>query len=136
LLIGVTYVADDARAANELCGQTITSNTTLTADQSCDATGLVVGADGVTIDLNGFTLSGDRNPGHFGIDVNGHSRVTIRNGIIRHFDAGIRSLDFTSQAVKVTNVTSRDNGGFGAMIVGCGITVTHSLFVTNSESGL
>src|SRR5205814_701989 len=48
-----------AHAANELCGQTITQSVTFAADQSCTGTGLIVGADGITIDLAGFTLAGN-----------------------------------------------------------------------------
>jgi len=51
LAFGAIAWAARAHAANELCGQTITQNPTFTVDQSCTATGLTVGADGITIDL-------------------------------------------------------------------------------------
>lgn len=80
-----------ARAANELCGQTITESLTLTADQACTGDGLVVVGDGITIDLGGFTLSGDGDPGNDGVDVTGagSGSVVIKNGTIRNFDIGI-----------------------------------------------
>ena len=58
ILVAVLVAAEissawDARAANELCGQTITSNVIFTADQTCAGDGLIVGADAITIDLGG-----------------------------------------------------------------------------------
>ncbi len=49
-----------AHAAPLLCGTTVTSSVTLTADLVClpGFDGLVIGADNVRIDLNGFTISG------------------------------------------------------------------------------
>src|SRR4051794_21785247 len=101
LLAAEIAYARDARAANELCGQTITSNITFTADQTCAGDGLIVGADGIPIDLGGFTLRGDRDSGDVGIEVNHHSKITIRNGTVRSFDVGLRSEGFDSTAVKV-----------------------------------
>ena len=40
------------------CGQVIKQSVKLTANLDCKTDGIIVGADGITIDLNGFTLSG------------------------------------------------------------------------------
>ena len=80
-----------ASAATLHCGETVTADTTLQADlRDCPRHGLVVGAAGVTIDLNGHTIAGD------GIDSTGtpdvgvlsefHDGVTIENGTIEGFD--------------------------------------------------
>ena len=45
------------------CGDTITADTTLDRDLTdCPNNGIVVGADGITLDLNGHTISGDGKP--------------------------------------------------------------------------
>jgi hypothetical protein len=98
-----------AYAANDLCGQTITQSLTLTADQTCTGDGLIVSGDGITIDLGGFTLSGDGDPGDDGIDVSAAGRVTIKNGTIRNFDAGVASHVSAPDLVKVSKVTLRGN---------------------------
>jgi hypothetical protein len=127
----------DAHAANELCGQTIATSITLTADQSCADDGLIVGADGITIDLAGFTISGDGDPDHVGIEVGNHSHVTIQNGTVRNFNIGIRGgSGMGTEAVKLSNVTARENVKLGAGLSVCFGTVTHSLFIDNNPGGL
>ena len=42
------------------CGDTITTDTTLDSDLvDCPTNGIVIGADNVTLDLNGHTIDGD-----------------------------------------------------------------------------
>ena len=50
-----------APAASELsCGDTITADTTLTSDLvDCPSNGIVIGADDITLDLNGHTVAGN-----------------------------------------------------------------------------
>jgi len=47
----------------------VTENLTFTGDHSCSGNGLIVAADKVTIDLGGFTLSGDGGPSDVGIQI-------------------------------------------------------------------
>ncbi len=136
LLIAVMPV-DDVRAASDLCGQTITTSITFSADQNCTGNGLIVGADGVTIDLGGFTLTGDRGSSDLGITSIGHSQVVIRNGTVRNFDQGIFiSGGGETTSVKMTNVIVRDNVHEGANIAIGVATVTHSAFIDNGGSGV
>ena len=49
-----------ASAGHVSCGDTITADTTLDSDLvDCPNNGIVIGADDVTLDLNGHTVSGD-----------------------------------------------------------------------------
>jgi parallel beta-helix repeat protein len=57
-----------------------------TADLACPGTALIVAADGVTVDLNGFTLSGS-GAGN-GIEV-AHNGVRIVRGTIMGFETGV-----------------------------------------------
>jgi parallel beta-helix repeat protein len=71
------------------CGQVVTQDVVLAADVSCgpdqiDIPGLIVGADGITIDLNGHTVSaffGVERRGGPAVLNEGHGGVTIRNGV-------------------------------------------------------
>src|SRR5688572_5084922 len=110
-LVGLAF--GHAHAANELCGQTITASVTLTADQSCTGDGLVVVGEKITIDLGGFTLSGDGDDDDDGIDVSGAGQVVIRNGTIRNFGFGIVTRVSVPELVKVSKVTVRDNAVSG-----------------------
>lgn len=81
------------------CGQVITRNTTLTDDlTNCPGDGLVIGADGITLNLNGHTIDGIAQDlsckrdclSQVGIDNSGgHDRVRIRNGTVTDFEYDI-----------------------------------------------
>ncbi len=98
------------------CGDTVKRDTTLRGSlTNCPGDGLVIGADDITLDLNGYTIDGDKT-GAPDCDLTatgvsnpaGHDGVTIENGTVREFGEGIgggfgRSL--------LRNLTVRDNRG-------------------------
>ena len=67
------------------CGETITADTTLDSDLTkCAGPGIRIGADDITLDLNGNTIAGKGK----GVGVNntaGYDGVTIEGGSIRNF---------------------------------------------------
>jgi len=72
--------------ASVSCGQTLTKSTTLTNDLvNCPGTGLIIGADNITVNLNGHTIDGTNNKS--GIDNEKHANVKIVNGTITDFRA-------------------------------------------------
>jgi hypothetical protein len=80
--------------------------------------GIVVGAAGITIDLKGFTLRGDRTGGNHGIsDEGGYGRVTIRNGVIRNFYEGINA-NAGGDDISVVNVIFSGNLFDGLFVAG------------------
>lgn len=84
-------LALDAAAVS--CGDTITSNLVLTADLHCTSgyTALYVPVPGVTIDLNGHTLSGDVALG--GIELNEADGTVIKGpGVIKGFWVGVNGV--------------------------------------------
>jgi parallel beta-helix repeat protein len=98
--------------ANVSCGQTLTTSTTLTNDLAdCPGNGLLVGADNITIDLNGHTIDGTnaRKPGTAAIEIKGlHANVTIVNGTITDFYFGGVGLSGRGNAIR--KVTVRNIG--------------------------
>ena len=104
------------------CGDTLTKNTKLHSDLACTTTpGLIIGANNVTVDLNGFTLTGEPCAKCHGIrngDIGtspSFDNVTVKNGIIVGFEQGIRAQGspggtelkhFTIRDVVVTDQTS------------------------------
>ena len=77
------------------CGTVLTHDTTLGNDLlDCPGNGLVIGADGITVDLGGHTISGRLlstigDLDQVGVDNSaGHDDVTIRNGAINEFARG------------------------------------------------
>ncbi len=108
---------------------TITEDSQLVDDVTCTVTGaacIAFGAAGVTLDLNGFTMTGLADPatacfggtvagmgGEFGIFVNGFNNVTIRGpGLIQRFRAqGIQMNN--SSGSTIGDVTSSTNCASG-----------------------
>ena len=93
----MTGAAESAHAS-DLCGMTIVESLTLDHDQTCTGDGLVVGADGITIDLNGYTLAG--LGGGAGIVVTGRRDVTLAGGTITNFAVGVRMNSSTDVVIK------------------------------------
>jgi parallel beta-helix repeat protein len=79
------WSAPAAKAAHVSCGQRITTDTTLDGDLTkCTGPGIRIGADDITLDLNGHTITGKGK----GVGVNntaGYDGVTIEDGSIHNF---------------------------------------------------
>ena len=89
------------------CGSVITENVRLTRDLvGCPGNGLIVGADGVDIDLNGHLISGT---GPFaslsGIDIDAYQNVRIKNGRISDFSRGVLGYDADAARVERVKIT-------------------------------
>jgi parallel beta-helix repeat protein len=85
------------------CGRTLTRDTTLQSDiLNCPGDGLIIGANGVDLNLNGFTIDGTGLGA--GVRNNGFDNVTIKNGTISSFDYGIQHATGTLNAT-VSGVT-------------------------------
>jgi parallel beta-helix repeat protein len=104
LVVGccLAFGAGPAFASHVNCGDTVTVDTTLDSDLvDCPGNGVVIGADDLTLDLNGHTIDGDDALGcedfyscDFGVDnTAGHDGVTIENGTIGEFATAVFVLD-------------------------------------------
>lgn len=120
LLLVSAGLVGTAAAGHVTCGDTITQDTTLDSDVGpCLGTtsGIIIGDDGVTLDLNGHDVIGDPNldgERAEGIIIRDRQDVTVTSsqsgGTVRDFDAGVT---ITSQSTNVTveNIEARDNIG-------------------------
>ena len=96
------------------CGQTITQNTTLTADVGpCPDNGIIVGADNIVLDLGGHRVFGVAAAGDkAGILVQNRQGVTVRNGRVTDFDGGVVILGGSANTVQ--GITAANNIGAAA----------------------
>jgi copper-binding protein NosD len=105
------------------CGQAITQDTTLDADLNCYGTGvqaaLFIGADGITLDLGGHTISASRS-----IIDERHDNVTIRNGTLANDDGPL---------IKHASGTRLRNLRFEGITVGLDLVDAHHTDVRASE---
>lgn len=96
--VGVVAWAASPATADDLCGATIIANLELDHDLSCAGNGLIVGADGITLDLSAHTITGSGVG--FGISVTGRTGVSIVGGTVRNFVAGVRVMNSTAIVVR------------------------------------
>ena len=126
VLIGAVAIGGGSAQAGELgCGDTITEDTTLTHNLvNCPSNGLVIGANGVTLDLNGHRIDGDGTefagcPDDEFCDVgllnDGHARITVKHGSVRQFALG--AFVGHARRQRLLDVTSSRNVFFGFVIV-------------------
>jgi parallel beta-helix repeat protein len=74
---------DPALASHVNCGAVLTEDIQLDSDLvNCPDDGLVIGADDITVDLNGHEITGSGSPGSVGIRNEGYDGVTIEDGQI------------------------------------------------------
>jgi hypothetical protein len=120
-------LANSSRAVT--CGQTLTRSVKLTNDlRDCPGQALIVGADGITVDLDGHTLDGAGNDGtcafpsvaRNGIDNPGYDGVTVENGTVQQFSVGISAGSVTNGVTdsRVHHMTLRDNSLGGVSVIG------------------
>jgi hypothetical protein len=102
---------------------------------TCCPDGIVINASGVTLDLNGFTLTGPGSGFPAGINVqNLHSAITIRNGTIRNWGAWGINANAGGVGLTISEVIVLDNG------VGIELsdrsTVRDSVVIGNTAQGV
>ena len=147
VLATLTVNPSQAAPAAVACGDTITRDTTLHADLiNCPNNGLVIGADNLTLNLNGHTIDGDALTSACGPDQTcdvgvadeGHDEVTVVGGTVREFRMGIatqgadrnrlrnlsvsHNTDFgitvgTANGSRIERTSMRDNGTSGLVMV-------------------
>jgi parallel beta-helix repeat protein len=107
------------------CGDMITRDTRLTVNLTdCPADGLVIAADGVTLDLSGHRIDGSGDG--VGIAVRGHRGVTVENGTVRGFAEGVFALE--ARDIAIRRITSTDEGHGGLLVDrGHGVTVADNV---------
>ena len=113
------------------CGTTITADTTLDRDLSdCPSNGILIGADDITLDLNGHTISGDGKPVKrcprdlpcdLGVFTDRHDGVTVRDGSVRGFGIGVFAGG--GRGCRLVELSSSRNQYFGFVIANSSRTV-------------
>ncbi len=134
-LAGAAALPASASAGTVSCGEKITADTTLQNDLvDCPNRGIVIGADGIRLDLNGHTVDGDGTPFascpengscDIGIFSNHDDRVVIKGGSVTEFDAGV--IVGKSRRTEVHDLIASENASFGIIVaLSTGVEVTRS----------
>jgi parallel beta-helix repeat protein len=140
--------AGPAFASHVNCGDIVTRDTTLDSDLvNCPGNGIVIGADDVTLDLNGHTIDGDGVLGcdefyacDFGVDnTAGHDGVTIENGSIREFASAVFVLEASDNRLRRLSASHNVLGGM-LLVASPGVRIEHNSIsangLTTDQAGL
>lgn len=126
-------VAAPSGTAIDWCGTTVTGDLTLDQDLTCTGDGLIVGADGVRIDLAGHTISGGGTGA--GVRIVGRQGVWVTGGQITNFTAGV--LVNNSSGVVIKHMTLSGNGeGVDLQAAARGTTIKENAFYDNRSRGV
>ena len=93
---------------SDLCGATILDDLKLDHDLLCTGDGLIVGSDGIRIDLNGYTLSGSGVGA--GIAVTGRTNISISGGTVTNFAVAVRVNTSTDVVIKQNEFVANPEG--------------------------
>ncbi|MDQ6724354.1 MAG: right-handed parallel beta-helix repeat-containing protein [Thermoproteota archaeon] len=117
------------------CGEVIKESVKLSTNLDCTTDGLIVGADGITIDLNGHTLNGPgAHSSKIGIMLATSSGVTVQGaGTISGFQAGI--LNTGGQDNTITGLTFADNQ-IAIFLTGAKTTDIEKNMISNNDIGM
>jgi hypothetical protein len=103
-------------------------------------TAIEIQASDVVLDLNGWSLTG---PGVFGMEAvgiaaDGHEKITIRNGTVRGFRAGIQLIGLAGPTREniVEHVRANDNTQIGILVHGTGSIVRNNQVTGTGLNGL
>jgi parallel beta-helix repeat protein len=117
------------------CGTTVTQSIVLTQDLAgCPGNGIVIRADGVTIDLNGHSLSG--TGAGSGVAIAGKVEgVTVVHGAIQGFSTGVL---VTGRQAVLSNLTIARNarGVCVCTLFSAGAQIVDSVISHNAGTGL
>jgi parallel beta-helix repeat protein len=136
--------AGHASASPVDCGDTITADTKLHSDLiNCPNSGIVIGANNITLDLNGHRIDGDgavcppdQEVCDAGVDnTAGHHGVTVERGSVREFPVGVFVLGARDNRLR--DLSSSRNLDFGAVVgESTDSRITKNSFANNGTSGI
>ncbi|MCK4670840.1 MAG: right-handed parallel beta-helix repeat-containing protein, partial [Nanoarchaeota archaeon] len=92
------------------CGQTLTSDTTLTGNLQSNGTCFTIGAENIILDCVGYEIKGNGTGSGYGVLANLRNNVTIKNCKIQNFSHGI-FLNYSNSSF-IYNNTLHNNSEF------------------------
>lgn len=143
LTCSFAFSAGQASASHVSCGDTITADTTLDSDLvDCPSNGILIGADDITLDLNGQTIDGDDEPFEpcpedqpcdLGVLNEGHDAVTIEGGTVRDFGLGV--VVVRAKRNRLRDLTAVENTFEGILLFRSARTRVHGSSVSRNGVG-
>ena len=115
----------------------------LTTNLTATEHGIIIASDGVTLDLNGFSLTGDQGAGEYGLYIlgdfsSGYKGITVRNGSINRFNTGARLQHVSLSCFENLSFSSNNYGIILRSLLGqsSGNRITHCRFSDSVAFGV
>lgn len=124
----VIFLIENAGALS--CGETITDDTTMTADIVCNDTAVRIGKNSITLDCAGHTISGKKAGS--GIYITDVDDATIKNCVVTKFRYGI-VLSGSNNNALISNTISGNNIGILLDESNNGNTITGNKLSENKD---
>lgn len=136
LLAIAFFMASPLPAQAISCGDTITKDTKLTTNLThCTSTGITIGANNITLDCKGHTITGTNEQSSAGINISSQTGVIIKNCKVTGFASGffgnsngllikneanlnVVGFDFLGDNNILQNNAANNNNGEGIFISG------------------
>ncbi|MBD3259714.1 DUF11 domain-containing protein [Candidatus Woesearchaeota archaeon] len=109
------------------CGQTLTSDTNLTQNLSSQGTCFTIGANNITLDCKGYTVTG--NGTGSGVFISNYNESRIENCTLRNFTDGVKIQTNSRDSTLIENTI--DNCTRGTYLVD---TVFNTTYINNTFS--
>jgi len=140
---GCTTGAECDCPSSNPCGDTITSNTTLTQDYTgCTDVGFTIGANNIILDCAGYDINGTDTADSIGIDLGSYDGVTIKNCLVRDFTTGAKGNDADNLNIIGNQLVFNDASSGGGGTTGIHLensdnnNISHNNLSFNTGSGL
>jgi parallel beta-helix repeat protein len=131
LMGGLIALSTSTVYAAVACGDLIIAKTKLESNLDCseyEGDALVIGADDVTIDLNGYTILSN-GTGYAAIFGAGFSGTTIKNGAISGFEVGVLLFNASNSEIKRLSFMQQSTNGIA-------ILDSRSVFISDVQTSL
>jgi parallel beta-helix repeat protein len=118
--------------ASVSCGEVIKQSVKLTSNLDCKTDGIIIGADGITVDLNGHSITG---PGiatsKVALMLSDKDNVNVKGpGILQNFQAGVLNTGGQDNKISAVTFTGDQIGAFNTGAART--TIEDNLFFSNN----
>ncbi|MHC1728713.1 MAG: NosD domain-containing protein [Syntrophobacteraceae bacterium] len=117
-----------------VCGDTVTKSCTMTASLTSQGTCFTVGANNVTINGNGFSITGNNVHNTYGVYASGKSNVTVNNLEVYDFYGGVVFESVTGGVITSSKLHNNKNGV--TLSLSSNNKVTNNAVNSNEFSGI
>jgi hypothetical protein len=134
----IDAASDEVRTPISICGKIITAAGSyyLTNNLNCTGVGIDIRHDDVTLDLMGFTITGNGSNYGIYIPINNLSNLEVKNGTVRNFNDGFYATYTGLSAIRIKDMKVMNNSRHGIFLPVANIVVQNCMVEGNGGYGI